>query len=183
MNGFGRGLRGGGGGGALAKGIGDQRRLLGDVAPRQSGGGRCRGTAPGVARAATLVPGTRVTFGLDPILGMIPGLGDVSTPLFAALLIFHAVRFRIPRVVQLRMLLNALIDLGIGAIPLVGDLFDFGWKANVRNLALLERYARPGTSATRMDWAFVLVIFGLLAAMALIPMLVLAWLLSRFHLV
>jgi hypothetical protein len=76
-----------------------------------------------------------------------------------------------------------LIDLGIGFVPLVGDLFDFAWKANVRNLALLERYARPGTKATRMDWAFVLVIFGLLAAVALIPILLAAWLLSRFQLV
>jgi hypothetical protein len=133
--------------------------------------------------SAFRVPGTKMRFGLDPILGMIPGVGDLSTPFFAAVLILQAVRFRIPRVVQMRMLLNALIDLGMGAIPLVGDLFDFGWKANVRNLALLEHYARPGAQATTMDWAFVLVILGLLAAVALIPMLLAAWLLSRFQLV
>jgi hypothetical protein len=133
--------------------------------------------------SAFRVPGTKMTFGLDPILGLIPGVGDVTTPIFSALLILHAVRFRIPRVVQLRMVLNALIDLAIGAIPLVGDLFDFGWKANVRNLALLERYARPGTTATTADWAFVLIILGLLAAMALLPLLLTAWLLSRFRLV
>ena len=71
-----------------------------------------------------------------------------STPFFSALLLLHAVRLRIPRVVQLRMLMNAAIDLAIGFIPLLGDLMDFGWKANVRNLALLERYARPGARAT-----------------------------------
>jgi hypothetical protein len=133
--------------------------------------------------SAFRVPGTQMTFGLDPILGLIPGLGDLTTPLFAALLILHAVRFRIPRVVLLRMLLNALIDFGIGAIPVVGDVFDFGWKANVRNLDLLERYARPGAKASKADWAFVLVILSLLVSVAVVPMIVVVWLLSRFRLV
>jgi hypothetical protein len=133
--------------------------------------------------SAFRVPGTKLTFGLDPILGLIPGLGDLTTPLFAALLLLHAVRLRIPRVVQLRMLINAVIDLAIGAIPLLGDFFDFGWKANVRNLALLERYAQPGARAGRGDWLFVLVVIGALAAVAIVPILFTAWLLSRFHLV
>ena len=129
------------------------------------------------------VPGTSVRFGLDPILGLIPGLGDLTTPMFAGLLLVHAVRMRLPRVVQLRMLMNAAIDLAVGAIPFVGDLFDFAWKANVRNLDLLERYARPGSKASRGDWAFVLVVLGVLAAIAIVPIVVVAWLLSRFSLV
>lgn len=129
--------------------------------------------------SAFRVPGTNLTFGLDPILGLIPGLGDLTTPFFAALLLLHAVRLRIPRVVQLRMLINAAIDLAIGVIPFLGDVFDFGWKANVRNLALLERYAQPGTKATRGDWLFVVVVIATLAAIALIPLLLTAWLLSR----
>jgi hypothetical protein len=76
--------------------------------------------------------------------------------------------------------MNAAIDFLIGIIPVIGDLFDFGWKANVRNLALLERHAHPGSKARPEDWAFVLVVLGLLAAAALIPILVSAWLLSRF---
>jgi hypothetical protein len=128
------------------------------------------------------VPGTRLTFGLDPILGLIPGLGDLTTPFFSALLLLHAVRLRIPRVVQLRMLLNAAIDLAIGFIPIAGDLMDFGWKANVRNLALLEQYAHPGTKATADDWAFVTVVLLLLAVIAVIPLVFAAWLLSRFDL-
>jgi C4-dicarboxylate transporter len=91
--------------------------------------------------SAFRVPGTNFKFGLDPLLGLVPGIGDLTTPFFATLLLLHAVRLRIPRVVQLRMLMNAAIDLGIGVVPVVGDLFDFGWKANVRNLALLERHA------------------------------------------
>lgn len=132
--------------------------------------------------SAFRVPGTNLTFGLDPILGLIPGLGDLTSPLFAALLLFHAVRMRIPRVVQLRMLVNAAIDALIGFVPVVGDLFDFGWKANVRNLALLERYAHPGSRATKGDWIFVFSIVGVLVAITVIPLAFAAWLLSRFQL-
>lgn len=128
------------------------------------------------------LPGTRLTFGLDPILGLIPGLGDLTTPFFSALLLLHAVRLRIPRVVQLRMLLNAAIDLAIGFIPVAGDFMDFGWKANVRNLALLEQNARPGAKATADDWAFVTVVLLLLVVVAVIPLVFAAWLLSRFQL-
>lgn len=128
--------------------------------------------------SAFRVPGTRFTFGLDPLFGLIPVLGDLTTPLFAALLLVHAVRLRIPRVVQLRMLINAVIDFGVGTIPVVGDLFDFGWKANVRNLDLLERHARQGTQASAGDWIFVWLVLVVLFAFAAIPILVAAWLLS-----
>jgi uncharacterized protein DUF4112 len=132
--------------------------------------------------SAFRVPGTNLTFGLDPIIGLIPGLGDLTSPLFAAVLLLHAVRMRIPRVVQVRMLINAAIDLLIGLIPVLGDLFDFGWKANVRNLALLERHAHPESKATRGDWIFVLSIVGVLVALAVIPLIVAAWLLSQYRL-
>jgi hypothetical protein len=132
--------------------------------------------------SAFRVPGTSLTFGLDPILGLIPGLGDLTTPLFAALLLVHGVRMRIPRVVQVRMLINAVIDLLIGAVPVIGDLFDFGWKANVRNLALLEHYAHPASTPTRGDWIFVLSIVGVLVAVTVIPLAFGLWLLSRFQL-
>jgi hypothetical protein len=78
--------------------------------------------------------------------------------------------------------MNSAIDLLVGIIPVAGDLFDFGWKANVRNLALLERYAHPESQPTRGDWIFVLSIVGVLAAIAVVPLLVTAWLLSRFKL-
>jgi hypothetical protein len=131
--------------------------------------------------SAFRVPGTNFSFGLDPILGLIPGLGDLTSPVFAALLLLHSVRMRIPRVIQMRMLINAALDLLIGLVPVVGDFFDFGWKANVRNLALLERYAHPGSKPSRGDWIFVLSIVGVLAALAVFPLLFAAWLLSRFQ--
>ena len=133
--------------------------------------------------SAFRIPGTRLTFGLDPLIGLIPGLGDLTTPFFAVVLLLHAVRLRIPKVIQVRMLINAVLDLVIGLIPVVGDFFDFGLKANVRNLALLERYAHPGAKASRGDWIFVLAVIGVLAAVAIVPLIVTAWLLSRFRLV
>ena len=133
--------------------------------------------------SAFRVPGTRVTFGLDPVLGLLPGIGDFATPLFAALLLVHAVRLRIPRVVQLRMLINAVIDFGLGAIPVAGDLFDFGWKANVRNLALLEKHARPGIPPTAGDWIFVLLVIVVLFGLAAIPVLLAAWLLASVRVI
>ena len=132
--------------------------------------------------SAFRVPGTQMTFGLDPIIGLIPILGDLTTPIFAGLLLLHAVRLKIPRVVQLRMVLNAAIDLAVGLIPVAGDLFDFGWKANVKNLALLERYAHVGSRASAGDWLFVSIVMGLLAAAVVIPILFAAWLLSHFSL-
>ncbi len=131
--------------------------------------------------SAFRVPGTGLTFGLDPLLGLIPVLGDLASPLFTGLLLLHAVRLRLPRVVQLRMLMNAAIDFGIGIIPVVGDLFDFGWKANVRNLALLERHAAPGARAGAGDWAFVVGILAVLVLTALAPLLLLGWLLAHLH--
>jgi Domain of unknown function (DUF4112) len=132
--------------------------------------------------SAFRVPGTNLSFGLDPILGLIPGLGDLTTPLFASLLLLHGVRMRIPRVIQLRMLINAVIDLLIGFVPVVGDFFDFGWKANVRNLALLERYAHPESKPSSGDWIFVLSIVGVLIALMVIPVMFAVWLLSQFRL-
>src|SRR5262245_22921959 len=79
---------------------------------------------------AFLIPFLNVRIGLDPLVGLVPFLGDLVTPLFTLSLLVHAAKVRVPRVVQIRMLLNVLIDAGIGMLPVVGDLFDFAWKAN-----------------------------------------------------
>jgi hypothetical protein len=128
------------------------------------------------------VPGTNIRFGLDAIVGLIPGIGDISTPVFAALLLLQAVRMRLPLVVQARMVLNAAIDMLVGLVPILGDLVDVGWKANLRNLALLERHARPGVAPSRADYYFVGVCLALLALIAVMPVMLLIWLLSRWPL-
>jgi hypothetical protein len=91
------------------------------------------------------VPGTRIRFGLDALIGLIPGAGDVVTSGVSAYLLVVATRLGAPPAVIARMAGNIVLDLAVGAIPLVGDLFDVGWKANTRNVALLERlHADPG---------------------------------------
>jgi len=129
------------------------------------------------------VPGTNIRFGLDAIVGLIPGLGDISTPAFAVLILLQAVRLRLPLIVQARMVLNAAIDMLIGLVPILGDLADIGWKANLRNLALLERHARPGVPPGRGDYLFVAICLALLAVIAVTPVVLLVWILSKWSLV
>lgn len=130
--------------------------------------------------SAFRIPGTQITFGIDPILGLVPGLGDMASPVFSLFFIWHGLRLGVPRVVLARMVLNVLIDSGVGAIPVVGDLFDFGWKANAWNLALLERHAMPGRPATSADYLFVTLCALVIVAVALLPILLMfafgAWL-------
>ena len=130
--------------------------------------------------SAFRVPGTNIRFGLDAIVGLVPGIGDMSTPAFAALLLLQAVRMRLPIVVQARMVLNAAFDMLLGLVPILGDLADIGWKANLRNLALLERHARPGVPPSRGDYLFVWVCIGLLVSIAVAPVVLIVWVLSRW---
>jgi hypothetical protein len=129
------------------------------------------------------VPGTQIRFGLDPILGLVPGIGDLATPFLSVLILVHGARVRVPKIVLARMVLNALIDFAVGAVPVLGDLFDFAWKSNEWNLALLERHARPGMRATRGDWIFVIGCVTVVLLAALVPLIVLFWLLRHVSLI
>jgi hypothetical protein len=128
--------------------------------------------------SSMLVPGTTFRFGLDPILGLIPGLGDLVSPLFTIGVIWQARDLGIPRVVQLRMIFNVAIDTLLGFVPVVGDLFDFAWKANDMNLALLERHAYEEHRAAPGDWLFVAAAIAVLAVLAVTPFLLLGWMMS-----
>ena len=128
--------------------------------------------------SAFRVPGTNIRFGFDAIIGLVPGLGDVTSPIYTALLLLEGMRRRLPIVVQARMVLNAGLDMLIGLVPLAGDLVDIAWKANLRNLALLERHTHPGVAPTRGDYAFVVVCIGAVVLIALVPVLLLAWLIA-----
>lgn len=125
--------------------------------------------------SAIAVPGTSRTIGLDPILGLIPGLGDLVSPIFTIGVIWQARELGVPRVVQLRMIFNAAIDALVGLVPLAGDLFDFAWKANDRNMALLERHAYEVQTPSASDWAFVVAAVVLLIGIASVPFLLLGW--------
>ena len=128
--------------------------------------------------SATNIPGTSIRIGLDPILGLFPGLGDLVSPLFTMGILWQARELGIPRVVQLRMIFNVAIDTLFGLVPIIGDLFDVAWRANDRNMALLDRYAHEEHPASRSDWLFVILMLALLAALAVIPLLMLGWVLS-----
>ena len=119
--------------------------------------------------SAFVVPGTTYRVGLDPILGLVPGFGDLVSPLFAIGVLWQARDLGVPRVVQLRMVLNVAIDALVGAIPLAGDIFDFAWKANVKNMELLELHALEERPAARGDWTFVILMIALIVAIGFLP--------------
>jgi hypothetical protein len=130
--------------------------------------------------SAFRIPGTNVRFGWDPIIGLVPWAGDLLAGLLSLALIAQARQMGLPRVVQLRMLLNVGIDVVVGVVPLIGDVADFFWKSNARNLALIERHAGQARHATGGDWAFVLLIALAALAIAGIPLIVLYWVLHLF---
>lgn len=125
--------------------------------------------------SAFRLPGTGISFGLDPLIGLIPGLGDLMSPALTLLILWQGAAMRVPKIVLVRMVFNAILDAGVGAIPFVGDLFDFAWKANESNLRLLERHAAPGTRATSGDWLFVSLCLLIVVAAAFIPLIVIVW--------
>lgn len=86
------------------------------------------------------VPGTELRFGLDALIGLIPGVGDAASAAGSAGVFWLALQRGVPRVVIARMALNVAFDALMGSIPFFGDAFDFVWKANRRNLQLVERY-------------------------------------------
>jgi hypothetical protein len=86
------------------------------------------------------IPGTKWKIGFDPIVGLIPGIGDLIGAVLSGYIILEAVRAQIPTLTLARMLVNVGIDTLVGAVPAVGDLFDAAWKSNTMNVALLERH-------------------------------------------
>jgi hypothetical protein len=117
------------------------------------------------------VPGLGWRFGLDAIVGLIPGFGDTATSLVSFYILASAVRYRVPKVTLLRMGLNIGIDYLVGSLPLVGDLFDAWWKSNQKNVALLRKRATVSANEARKgilsDWLFVGLIIVLLVCLAL----------------
>jgi hypothetical protein len=113
------------------------------------------------------IPGTRVGVGLDSLIGLIPGIGDTAGLLLSAGIVLQAARLGVPMPVLARMVLNVAIDALVGAFPVAGDLFDVGWKANVRNVRLMQA-ALDEPGATRRNSALVVggVAAGLLAIVA-----------------
>jgi hypothetical protein len=86
-------------------------------------------------------PGTKFRFGLDPIIGLLPGIGDVASAIISALALVYAARYGLPKILLTRMATNILVNELVGIIPGLGDAFSFWFKSNVRNYELLRRCA------------------------------------------
>lgn len=128
--------------------------------------------------SAFRIPGTQIRFGIDPILGLVPGVGDLASPVLSLFMIWQGARLRVPKIVLMRMVFNAMIDALSGVVPVLGDLFDFGWKATEWNMALLERHAMPGQRATSGDYLFVTLCSAVIIIAALIPIILIWWVLA-----
>ena len=107
-------------------------------------------------------PGTKLRFGLDPIIGLLPGIGDAGSAIISTLALVYAARCRLPKILLVRMALNILINEFVGIIPGLGDAFSFWFKSNVRNYELLRRYSAAPARSRRGDWIFVIAVLSLL---------------------
>ena len=133
------------------------------------------------------IPGTKVRIGLDPILGLIPGAGDAAGAILAGAIVVESLRQRVSRYAIFRMATNIAIDTVVGTVPIIGDLFDAGWKGNQKNLAILERHLAEPSVSKQADRAFVLLVGGGLLVLCLTVIVVaatvtakvLGWLLTR----
>ncbi|MEQ9354812.1 DUF4112 domain-containing protein [Coleofasciculus chthonoplastes] len=118
------------------------------------------------------IPGTPWRFGLDPVLGLLPGAGDFLGTAFSTYIVLEAARIGIPRSLLGQMVINILLDTVIGSVPIVGDIADATWKANAKNIELLETYWDSPQPEKQTDWFFlVLLLLGLLIAVIIIATL------------
>jgi len=109
------------------------------------------------------LPGTGIRFGFDSLIGLVPGLGDLVGGALSLYIIAESARLGVPRSLLLRMGWNVAVDTFVGEVPILGDLFDVAWKANMRNLALLEGHLQQPISSARSSRGFVVVLcLGLL---------------------
>ncbi len=111
---------------------------------------------------AIAIPGTTFRIGLDPVLGLIPGAGDFVGTALSAYIVIEAARLGIPRAALGKMVSNILLESLVGAIPVVGDWFDFAWKANTKNMELLEAHLGVSPESQKVNrWFIFLLVAGL----------------------
>ena len=123
------------------------------------------------------IPGTKIRFGLDALIGWVPGIGDAMAGIASFLIVFASWRRGAKAVTLVRMIANVLLETAIGAIPVAGDVFHVVWKANRRNYRLLIREKEEPGANTRQDWMFLAVLLFAAIAAAGIPIAILIWLL------
>ncbi|MEG4809532.1 DUF4112 domain-containing protein [Microcoleus sp. F8-D3] len=101
------------------------------------------------------IPGTKYRIGLDPILGLIPGGGDLISSIFAGYVVFKSAQMGVPQETLVQMAANIVFDTVAGTVPVAGDLLDVAWKANVKNIELLDAHLGSPEQGKKADWLFV----------------------------
>ena len=153
----------------------------GPAIPQSKAVGRARELARLLDSAIT-IPGTRIRIGLDSIIGLFPAGGDAIGAALSSIIVITALQQGVPKPVVWRMVGNIVIDTLIGAVPVLGDLFDVAWKANTKNADLLAQYqSQPEKTTTRSRGFAILVVVVLLLILASIlttAALLLRWLLG-----
>jgi hypothetical protein len=124
------------------------------------------------------VPGTQMRFGIDGIIGLVPGLGDVIAGVLSLIIPIAAWIRGVPYIALLRMTVNLGIGVLIGTVPLLGDMFDIAWKANRRNYQLLQRHLIQPRVHTWRDWIFLLLLGLAVALIFAIPIVFALWLIT-----
>jgi hypothetical protein len=125
------------------------------------------------------IPFTRIRFGIDGIIGIFPGLGDVAAGLLSLIIPIAAWVRGVPYITLVRMTANICISVLVGTIPILGDAFDIAWKTNARNYKLLQRHLGEPRRHTWKDWVFLLVLACLIGLVFAIPIVLIIWLLER----
>jgi Domain of unknown function (DUF4112) len=118
------------------------------------------------------IPGTKLRFGLDPIIGLLPGIGDTASAIISVLALIVAARRGIPKILLARMSLNILINELVGIVPGVGDAFSFWFKSNARNYELLKNYSAVPGRSRKSDWIFMIAVLALLFVIVFAGLLV-----------
>jgi hypothetical protein len=124
------------------------------------------------------IPGTNIRFGLDALIGWIPGFGDALAASASFLIVFASWHRGVAVITLARMIANILLETTIGAIPIVGDIFHVVWKANRRNYRLLIREREQPRLSTKRDWIFLIFVVLTVVAAIVIPIGILIWLLQ-----
>jgi hypothetical protein len=125
------------------------------------------------------IPGTRIYLGLDPLLGLIPGVGDMLASLIGTAILVLAGRLQVPNVVLARMSLNLLINGAVGAIPIVGDLFSIWFRSHARNAELLRRAATQPHRETQQARLYVVGIIGGTVVFLLLTIAAVLWIVVK----
>lgn len=125
------------------------------------------------------IPGTGIYVGLDPLLGLIPGFGDMLANLIGTVILILAARLQVPRIVVARMSLNLMINGTIGTIPILGDLFSVWFRSHARNAVLLREAATKPNRSNQGDWIYVAGIIGGTVVLLLVAITAVLWIVVK----